>query len=278
VYDPKTNKWSTLASMPTRREHLGLAALGGKLYVAGGRRGGNFKILEVYDPTTNKWTRLKDMPTARGGNGAAALNGKLIVVGGESPGIFRQTEEYDPKTNTWRSLELMNPGLHGIYPVTIGDEIMVPGGATRAGFFAVNTVISLRMFPDGVNPYGSGTASCKGNILMYVTHRPIPGETRFSVVSDNGPPSTFGFFAVGKAADIPGSTALGFRTHLDLTKPILLLGANSNAAGRSTLNLPIPSTGVSGLSTFTQFVWANTQACGGQGTVSSSHGMAVKVR
>ncbi len=276
-YDPANNTWSTLASMPTPREHLGLAALGGKLYVAGGRRGGNFKILEVYDPATNKWTRLKDMPTARGGNGAAALNGKLIVVGGESPGIFRQTEEYDPKTDTWRSLELMSTGLHGIYPVTLGDEIMVAGGAPQAGFAASNIVISLRMHPDGVNPYGSGTASCKGNIVMYVTHRPLPGESRFSIVSDNGPAGTFGFFAVGTTADVTGSTVLGFRTHLDLTKPIVLFGVNSNTFGRSTLNLPLPK-GATGLSAFSQFVWANTQACGGQGTVSSSHGLGVAVR
>ncbi|MHC4077680.1 MAG: Kelch repeat-containing protein, partial [Planctomycetota bacterium] len=277
VYDPTNNKWSTLTSMPTTREHLAVAALGGKLYAAGGRRGGNFKILEVYDPTTNKWTRLKDMPTARGGNGAAALNGKLIVVGGESPGVFRQTEEYDPKTNTWRSLELMSTGLHGIYPVTIGDEIMVAGGGFREGFGASNIVISLRMFPDGVNPYGTGTASCTGNVVTYVTHRPIPGETRFSIVSDNGPPGTSGFFAVGMAADVTGSTILGFRTHLDLNKPIVLFAVNSNASGRSTLNVPVPKS-ATGLSAFSQFVWANTQGCGGQGTVSSSHGLSVAVR
>jgi len=277
VYDPKTNKWATLASMPTIREHLAIAALGGKLYVAGGRRGGNFKVLEVYDPTNNKWTRLKDMPTARGGNGAAALNGKLIVVGGENPGIFRQTEEYDPKTNTWRSLELMPTGLHGIYPVVIGDEIMVAGGADKAGYAARNLVMSLRVHPDGVTAYGTGTASCNGNIEMYATHRPLPGESRFAIVSDNGPPSTFGFFAVGTTADVTGSTVLGYRTHLNLTKPIFLFGVNSNTSGRSTIKLPIPKS-ATGLSAFSQFVWANTKGCGGQGTVSTTHGLGVRVR
>jgi len=277
VYDPSTNKWSTLAPMPTPREHLAVAALGGRLYAAGGRTSSNFKTLEVYDPANNKWSRLKDMPTARGGNGAAVLNGKLIVVGGEVPGIFRETEEYDPTTDTWRSLELMSTGLHGIYPVTIGDEIMVAGGATVAGYAASNIVLSLRMHPDGVDPYGSGTPSCNGNIQVYVTHRPLPGETMFAVVSDNGPAGAAGLFAVGPVADVSGSTALGFRTHLDLTKPILLVSVSSNTSGRSTLNAPIPK-GATGLSAFGQFAWANTQACGGQGTVSSSHGLGVRVR
>ena len=276
VYDPATNKWATLTSMAFRREHLAAATLGGKLYAVGGRRGGNFAYLEEYDPATNKWTRRKDMPTARGGNGAAILNGKLVVVGGESPGIFPQAEEYDPTTNTWRSLERMRTGVHGIYPVSFGDEIVVVG-ATVAGFGAVNIVQSLRLHPDGVDPYGTGTPSCNGTLTVYVSHRPVPSEPRFSFLSDGLPRSTFGIFAFGVGADTAGSTILGFRTHLDLAKLIILLPMSSDAAGRNVFKVPLPA-GTSGIHDYIQFLWANNSGCGGAGTTSTSRGLSVRIR
>jgi N-acetylneuraminic acid mutarotase len=277
VYDPATNKWATLSAMTFPREHLAAAALGGRLYAAGGRRGGNVAVLEAYDPTTNKWTRRRDMPTRRGGNGAATLHGRLIVVGGEIPGIHPQAEAYDPATNTWRTLERMRPGVHGIYPVAIGQEILVAGGATVAGYGAVKSVQSLRMDPDGVTSYGIGTAACRGPLAVFVSHRPIAGESRFALLSTDLPPSTIGFLAIGLQPDFGGSTALGFRTHLNLANPIFLYSARSDAAGKSRRSAPIPA-GTTGVQTYLQFVWANTSGCGGAGTVSSSHGVGVRIR
>jgi len=37
VYDPNTNTWQTLPSMPTARDHLVGIALNGKFYAIGGR-------------------------------------------------------------------------------------------------------------------------------------------------------------------------------------------------------------------------------------------------
>jgi hypothetical protein len=55
VYDPVADAWTALPDLPTQRTHLAAAALGCKLYVAGGRFGGGAgsemtDILEVFDP------------------------------------------------------------------------------------------------------------------------------------------------------------------------------------------------------------------------------------
>ena len=51
--------WSSIADMGTVRERHGMGAVGGKLYVAGGRRDAYaFTVLssaEVYDPSVNAW-------------------------------------------------------------------------------------------------------------------------------------------------------------------------------------------------------------------------------
>ena len=36
-YDPKTNRWSPVASMQSKRKHLGVAVLDGMIYAVGGR-------------------------------------------------------------------------------------------------------------------------------------------------------------------------------------------------------------------------------------------------
>ena len=78
VYDPATDRWQTLAPMANLREHLAAAAVGGQLYVAGGRRNGVLSdALERYDPATDRWQTLARMPTARGGNGAVVVPGRI---------------------------------------------------------------------------------------------------------------------------------------------------------------------------------------------------------
>ena len=50
VYDPQTDGWQPLAKMTTARVALGLAAVGGKIYAAGGFDGSAaLASVEAYD-------------------------------------------------------------------------------------------------------------------------------------------------------------------------------------------------------------------------------------
>jgi hypothetical protein len=42
VYDPAANRWTALAYVPTARDHLAVAAVGGRLYAVAGRINGNY--------------------------------------------------------------------------------------------------------------------------------------------------------------------------------------------------------------------------------------------
>ena len=62
------------------RNHLAGGAIGGRLYVVGGRPPLTLAVLEVFDPATGAWTTRSPMPTGRSGHAAAVLRGCLYVL------------------------------------------------------------------------------------------------------------------------------------------------------------------------------------------------------
>jgi N-acetylneuraminic acid mutarotase len=137
AYDPAANRWTTLAPMRCARNHVAGAAIGGRLYVAGGRPGSQ-TCVEEYDPATNAWTAKAPMPTGRSGAAGAAVGNCLYVFGGEGNpadpnGIFHEVEAYDAAADVWTSLPAMRTGRHGIYAAVVGGVVYLPGGATAQG-------------------------------------------------------------------------------------------------------------------------------------------------
>jgi len=147
VYDPMTDTWTKLPDMPARKEHCAAGAIGGKIYIAGGRADsitGFEPSAFVFDPANGSYTPRKQLPVARGGCASAVLRDKLYVFGGEgnaatAAGVFPNIDEYDPATDTWRALAPMVMPRHGFNAAVVGDRIYLPGGASRQGGGAVTS-------------------------------------------------------------------------------------------------------------------------------------------
>jgi len=104
VYTPETDRWESLADMPSGRSSHGMAEIDGKLYVAGGMttRADEATELWVYDPKTNTWDASRaHLPTARDHLVVASYKGKLYVAGGRYSTNLKKLEIYDPVTDTW---------------------------------------------------------------------------------------------------------------------------------------------------------------------------------
>jgi N-acetylneuraminic acid mutarotase len=135
------SSWASAAALATARNAAGAAALGGRLYVVGGRSPGiragdqaSLASVEVYDPATGAWTAGAPLPTARGSLAVAALGGRLYAMGGEStPGtVSDAVERFDPATLAWSALTAMPLRAHGLAVVAVGDSLYVMGGFTGA--------------------------------------------------------------------------------------------------------------------------------------------------
>ncbi|PGK30377.1 hypothetical protein CN907_27725, partial [Bacillus anthracis] len=106
-YDPKTNKWTNKANMPTARADLGVAVVDNKIYAIGGYHGNIFKYggggtffnnVEVYDPATDSWSTTTSMPMALSAGGTVAFNNRIYVVGGLNAYTqpLSTVQEFDP--------------------------------------------------------------------------------------------------------------------------------------------------------------------------------------
>ena len=95
AYDPRADRWTILAPMPTARAGLA-AALGreGRIYAIGGTPDSindpqgrawprALSTVEIYDPRTNRWHRGPNLGVARWSLAAAALpDGAIYAIGG----------------------------------------------------------------------------------------------------------------------------------------------------------------------------------------------------
>lgn len=94
--------WSKRAPMPDERSEVVVAALNGKIYVAGGF--GDSGALLEYHPGANLWRKLPPPPRSVHHAGAAVLGERLYIVGGYrggwDPAAYLQ--EYNPETGKWR--------------------------------------------------------------------------------------------------------------------------------------------------------------------------------
>lgn len=145
IYDPATGTWSQGAPMPDPgRDHLGIAVLGGKVNLFGGRTRDavdNLARHDVYDPATDTWSSAAPLPVPRSAGAATVLNGQILYAGGEckrdeaadTEGTFADVTAYNPETDSWSTLTPLPQGRHAFGAATVNGVAYFPGGALFCG-------------------------------------------------------------------------------------------------------------------------------------------------
>ena len=89
AYNPVTNKWTQVASLPMPWASLETTTLvvNGKIVIIGGQTNGGYdgiylNDIEEYNPVTNQWSAVGTIPEANEGESVAYLNNELIVADG----------------------------------------------------------------------------------------------------------------------------------------------------------------------------------------------------
>jgi hypothetical protein len=104
AFDLQTGRWSDRAPLPRGLNHVGLAALDGKLYAFGGFAAQNRDAVadaNVYDPVADAWTPLPPLPVPLGSISVTPLDGKLHLVGGRADHSVGTHTVFDPATKRY---------------------------------------------------------------------------------------------------------------------------------------------------------------------------------
>lgn len=131
IFDTRTNEWRSGPPLPIPIHHPNVAAVGSKIYVAGGYSDPGFTaVANTYelDTDTLRWTRKADLPSRRGAGAAAGLNGRLYVVGGERGDSVGDTAVYDPATDRWTALAPMPTPRNHLGAAIVRGRIYAVGG------------------------------------------------------------------------------------------------------------------------------------------------------
>src|SRR5437879_12265279 len=82
AFDPTSNSWTVVPSLPTPRNHVSGFVVGGTVCVAGGRYPTTARV-DCLDVAHSTWSRLPDLPRATSGGGAVQfLGGSAHLLAG----------------------------------------------------------------------------------------------------------------------------------------------------------------------------------------------------
>jgi hypothetical protein len=200
VYDPSTNSWTQLASMPVGLTHMAVAVSGHDIYVAGGYppgpggTGQTWATTSVsrYNVDTNEWTAMPSLPEARGGGAPALENGNLHFFGGSD--INRAdaaTHWIFPLTGgtTWQASTPLPVARNHLGGVTLNGKIYAVAGQKGQDAAAVysaeldlwdpatSTWKPLAPLPSARSHIGAATFPMGNRILA------LGGETSYGVAT-----------------------------------------------------------------------------------------------
>lgn len=132
VWDPATGRWSDIAPLPEKLDHIQGVAVGDHVYYLGGLRewpGPHSSTVYVYDTTTDTFSRGAPMPRGRGAGGVAVQGGKIYYAGGLADGeAVPWVDVFDPALDTWSRLPDMPRARDHFQAVVIDGELYGIGG------------------------------------------------------------------------------------------------------------------------------------------------------
>ncbi len=144
-FDPATNAWTVLPSLPSQRNHVSGFVIGGSVCVAGGRYPTTARV-DCFEVAQSTWSRLPDLPRATSGAGAVTfLGGAVVVLGGQNAGetaIVDQLTRFTPGAG-WSTGETMLAPRHGFELALFAGRAWACGGGAAPGLHPVATCTSL---------------------------------------------------------------------------------------------------------------------------------------
>ncbi|MCL2288403.1 MAG: hypothetical protein FWC33_04420, partial [Candidatus Bathyarchaeota archaeon] len=144
-YDPSTDKWVTLASMPTPRTGFAITACGGKIYCIGGYGYDESGLIpktsrdlnEVYDIASDSWSVKTPLPVSEYFIQAHVMDGKIWVVTQQTLYV------YDTVEDSWTSKSnIPTQGIHA-FSTVVDNKIIIIDKVAHDSYLEYNSVVFI---------------------------------------------------------------------------------------------------------------------------------------
>jgi len=142
AYDPVADRWEELPQLPRGANHVGVAALGERLYAFGGFVEQNRTPHdEAFAFDGSRWQRIRRLPEACGAMACVALGTRIHLVGGAIGSDWRRSIDwhlvYDPAADRYERRQPLPVGRDHTGIVVVGNAVHVIGG--RVDSFHTNS-------------------------------------------------------------------------------------------------------------------------------------------
>lgn len=130
-FNPQANSWTALTPKPTKVTDISAAAIGGLIYVPGGKlpSGMPTDITEIFNPQANVWTAGISLPKALSGYALAVFEGRIYLFGGwDGNQSVNDAYVFDDHNDTWSTLPSMPTARSYAGAVVVDGNIYVIGG------------------------------------------------------------------------------------------------------------------------------------------------------
>ena len=166
-YDPETNTWTTIASVPICPGGGSVVACQNKIYLMAGC---NEFPTQVYDPVTNIWENRTSIPTnsARISLQANVVDSKIYMIGGRMPaGLYQiftssSNDVYDPETDSWSRMAPVPVPVMGYASAVLDDKIYIISGAHEGQPNYPPPTDLVQIFDPATNIWTNGTSIPNG--------------------------------------------------------------------------------------------------------------------
>lgn len=142
IYMRKKWKKQSTPQLPLPRTMAGCAAIGGVIYVVGGRQVGgrqaDFRDAKatssvlMLSPLSKAWEAARNMNEPREKCGVTTMDGCIYAVGGQNcEGYISTVEKYDPNSNEWTYVASLLYARSNVCAVVLDGELYAIGGSCR---------------------------------------------------------------------------------------------------------------------------------------------------
>jgi N-acetylneuraminic acid mutarotase len=137
-YDPTTDTWSSMPSLPEPRHHGMAVVIDDRVFVIGGYDASGFNPVDtMWELVGEEWVDRAPLPEPVGAGAAAVVDGLVFVVGGTPNGAFHS---YDPAADAWTTLP--SPGFQRehLAAVALDGEIWAIAGRWQGEIYSTTEI------------------------------------------------------------------------------------------------------------------------------------------